>query len=256
MRRTILAVLTAIAFIAPFTIPGFAMAASCAQAQYVAVQQDASHQQEFLNRDAFNGGTNCITNHGGTDNFVTSGVQLIGTGWVRAYPNLMVGCNLPSNGFYGACTARSGLPRRVVNIPHATVAWYTSHTGVIGHWNTGIDVWTSNYRAFNGPSCEIMVWLNERNIPPPANAVHVVVAGKAYLRWTRPAAHWTEIIYLRQPQTTGVASLALGAILGNAAAMHVPGVGPNTFVQQIAGGFEMWRNGNGLRVSEFRVSGA
>jgi hypothetical protein len=233
-------------------LPGPAIAATaCSQPQYRIVHQASTGQVEFLNRDAFNGGFNCVTNHGGTDNFVTSRVQYTAHG-VRSYPNLMVGCNLPANGFFGACTGHARLPRQIRNMAAYRVTWHTSHSGVTGHWNTGLDIWTSQQQQFASLGSEIMVWLNERNQPAPSTAIRVTIAGRHYLRWTRPAAHWTEIIYLRQPETSSVDYLHLGAILADAATIPNAGVDPSSYVQQIAGGFEMWTGGSGLSVSEFR----
>jgi hypothetical protein len=227
-----------------------AAAVSCSQPQFQVVHQAATGQAEFLSGDAFHGGINCITNRGGTDNFVTSRVQ-----WsfpahdlVRSFPDLVVGCSLG-----GGCSPGSRLPRRVSALGSATLSWSTSHAGVTGHWNTGVDVWTSPGWVFRSRAAEVMVWLNERHQAAPGFAVRVTVAGQHYLRWAIPAASWTEIIYLRQPEVSSVSSLAIGAILADAATLG-EGVSRSSIVQQIGGGFEMWTGGGGLSVSKYQVS--
>jgi Glycosyl hydrolase family 12 len=200
----------------------------------------------------------CIVNRGDGPNFTIASVQGPHTipGESRAYPNIFTGCS------YDLCSAHSRLPAQVSSLTRLTTSWYTSTTGVPGHWDAGYDIWLSklDHKGGQDQAGELMLWLSTGRFPAPRSRIYRIDGIRWYLRWwetrdpyatTKPARrqHWPLIIFRAVHPRQSVRNIN---ILPFISVMERKGVlHRNDWITSIHAGFEIWSGGRGLSTKWF-----
>jgi Glycosyl hydrolase family 12 len=113
--------------------------------------------------------------------------------------------------------------------------------------------------AANGQpdGAEVMIWLTERAVPPPAPGTPTVALdGVRYYRIEygrhEHGIRWPLIIYRRVVPVTSVRNIGLLGFVTDAAAQHQ--LSMSWYLESVEAGFEIWRGGAGLDSRSFALS--
>ncbi|MEO5876747.1 MAG: ricin-type beta-trefoil lectin domain protein [Streptosporangiaceae bacterium] len=222
--------------------------------RYPNITVDSGNYQAHLNEwndAAYQAGQNlCIAATGGSGFGVEASTLNSPNGQPAAYPNI---------GVHPDKQAQAGFPARVDTLGDTTSSWST--VAGTGTYNSSYDIWyadnaadCSNYTT----SYELMVWLNRPGGPQPiggAGQVQATVGGTAYTASLhQPDGNVTQkvISYIRNTPTTSVYRLNLREFTQDAV---MRGYAPaNGYLCKVEAGFEIWRDGNGLKTTSFSYS--
>lgn len=168
-----------------------------------------------------------------------------------AYPNI------------GTALADKRLPLRVDSPKDIRTTW--DITLAEGDYNASYDIWyhpdagacrsTAPYIVANGGALEIMIWLASPGIDPSPSwkiADGVDVGGRIYdlYKFQGPTGQ-VGLIYDMRQQTTRIANFALKPFADDAAARGFQN--RDAYLCKVQAGFEVTRNGVGLRTNEFAL---
>ncbi|MFD5438122.1 ricin-type beta-trefoil lectin domain protein [Kitasatospora sp. NPDC127067] len=168
-----------------------------------------------------------------------------------AYPEIFDGCH------WGTCTPGSALPVRVSELGRATSSWSTTLPAG-GDFNVAYDLWFNTAPttpAANGQpdGAELMIWLDRRPASASPSGSTAVVGGTGYTSWQLTIAangrQWPMVAYQAQVPVTSVTDLDLRAFVRDAVTRGV--VKPEWYLISVEAGFEIWRDGAGLRTESF-----
>ncbi len=168
-----------------------------------------------------------------------------------AYPNI------------GTAIADERLPLRIDSPQDIRTTW--DITLAEGDYNASYDIWyhpdagacrsNSPYIVANGGALEIMVWLNSPGIDPSPSwkiADGVTVGDRVYdlYKFQGPTGQVGLIYDMRRP-TTRIEDFALKPFSDDAAARGFQR--KDAYLCKVQAGFEVTRNGTGLRTNEFAL---
>ncbi|WP_344244329.1 GH12 family glycosyl hydrolase domain-containing protein [Actinocorallia libanotica] len=191
-----------------------------------------------------------------------------GTSWTVSRSNLDWGTlqNGAPPGAYpniGTAIAEERLPLRVDDPREVRTTW--DITPAEGDFNASYDIWyhpdpaacrsTTPYIVANGGALEIMIWLTSPGIDPSPEwklAEGVTVGGRTYdlYRFTGPTGQ-VGLIYDMREQTHRIEGFDLRPFGADAAARGFQS--PQAYLCKVQAGFEVTRNGTGLRTNEFSL---
>jgi hypothetical protein len=252
--RAIAAVISGL--IALWTLGG---AAGCASAPAGCGQywQSAAGQYVIENNN-FGGQPECVVRTGGGGFRVATSTADArpGIGQPGAYPEIYAG-------YHWGTQAGNAFPAQLSSLSYARSSWSVAvtRTRPDSAYDAAYDLWVNKGRqvAASGQpdGAEVMIWLTERAVPPPAAGTPtVMVDGADYYRieLTRRehGASWPLTIYRRVAPVTSVRGLGLLGFVANAAAQHR--LRMSWYLESVEAGFEIWRGGTGLASRSFAVS--
>ena len=179
-----------------------------------------------------------------------------GTGRPAAYPEIFTG-------YHWGTRAGDALPAQLSSLSYARSSWAVSTDRAIADsaYNVAYDLWVNKgeqVAASGQPDgAEVMIWLSERAVPPPAPGTPTVsVHGVSYYRIEMPrrehGVSWPLIIYRRVVPVTSVRDLGLLSFVADAAARHQ--LSMSWYLESVEAGFEIWRGGTGLASRSFALS--
>lgn len=199
----------------------------------------------------------CLTTHGGVAGFTVARSAIAETGGAPGgYPSIYAGCH------WGLC-ATGGLaskPRRVATLPPGHLV---SHFAVTERarpgsaYNVAYDIWVNQSPRTRGEpnGTEIMVWLDHKGSVRPAGQVvarNVTIGGRKYDVWhARGRAAGGTVTYELVHSVTAVGHLDVGRLILNAVRRGY--ASPRWYLVSVEAGFEIWRGGAGLAVTQFGV---
>jgi Glycosyl hydrolase family 12 len=167
---------------------------------------------------------------------------------VTAYPNIFRGWQwgVGTSGAWPVRVAADGAPR----------ADFAVHQTWNGTYDASLDIWFSTYpnETTQANGAEIMIFLSHP---------HVLTGGKKirvdgtdwYMNEWKTKGHgvtWPLIIFTRATQTSSVKGLWLNPFFRIAEAHGW--LNPSWYWTGIDAGFELWKGGRGLRVTDFKVN--
>ncbi len=168
-----------------------------------------------------------------------------------AYPNI------------GTAIAEERLPLRVDAPEEVRTTW--DITPAEGDYNASYDIWyhpdpaacrsTTPYIVANGGALEIMIWLTSPGIDPSPEwklADGVTVGDRVYdlYRFTGPTGQ-VGLIYDMREETGRIENFDLKPFAADAVARGFQS--PQAYLCKVQAGFEVTRNGTGLRTNEFSL---
>jgi Glycosyl hydrolase family 12 len=179
-----------------------------------------------------------------------------GSGKPAAYPEIFTG-------YHWGTQAGTAFPARLSSLSHARSSWAvsTNRAPADSAYNVAYDLWVNKgeqVAASGQPDgAEVMIWLSERAVPPPApDTPTVTVHGVRYYRIeiarSEHGVSWPLIIYRRVVPVTSVRDLELLSFVADAAAQHQ--LSMSWYLESVEAGFEIWRGGTGLASRSFAVS--
>lgn len=233
------------------------VAASCS-AQSINVTDDNGVAQ-LLTNDNFGGGALCvnhITGQSHDSNFNVNPGDDSGNGGVESFPNIHYGCDFPPS---TTCTSGTNLPMHLTLVSSIHLTMSTDHSNVASgdEFNSSTDLFFQPSATNPDPSAEVMVWQNDPSITTkPPQATTVPLGGNNYWRWTNARSavisgqtvKWTEVIYLRTPQTSSFNNLDLDPILSDAILSNL-GLDFTQYLRYVGCGFEVWSGGANLTMN-------
>lgn len=167
---------------------------------------------------------------------------------VTAYPNIFRGWQwgIGTTGSWPIKVADDDMPR----------ADLTVHQTWKGTYDASLDIWFSTYpnKTTQANGAEIMIWLSHPNVLAGGRKVRVD-GTDWYLNEWRTRGHgvsWPLIIFSRAVQTSSVKGLWLNPFFRIAESRGW--LRPSWYWTGIDAGFELWKGGQGLRVSYFNVN--
>jgi Glycosyl hydrolase family 12 len=167
---------------------------------------------------------------------------------VSAYPNIFRGWQwgVGTSGAWPVEVSADGAPR----------ADFAVHQTWNGTYDASLDIWFSTYpnETTQANGAEIMIFLSHP---------HVLTGGKKirvdgtdwYMNEWKTKGHgvtWPLIIFTRATQTSSVKGLWLNPFFRLAEAHGW--LDPSWYWTGIDAGFELWKGGRGLRVTDFKVN--
>lgn len=166
---------------------------------------------------------------------------------VTAYPNIFRGWQwgIGTNGRWPLKVSADNMPR----------ADFTVRQTWKGTYDASLDIWFSTYpnKTTQANGAEIMIWLSHPNVA--AGGTKVRVDGTDwYLSEWRTRGHgvsWPLIIFTHTTQISSVKGLWLNPFF-RIAESH-GWLKPSWYWTGIDAGFELWKGGQGLRVTSFDV---
>jgi hypothetical protein len=166
-----------------------------------------------------------------------------------AFPSVYTGCH------WGNCTRGTNLPMRVDHVRSARSSWQIS-ADAPGIWHASYDIWFHTTPEINnGPDgAELMVWLDAGGGATPSGTVvarNVEVAGGTWDIWYENSS-WNYIAYVRTTPTAEVRNLDLKAFMHDSVRRGY--LKPSWYLSGIEAGFEIWRDGTGLRSEAFSAT--
>jgi hypothetical protein len=166
---------------------------------------------------------------------------------VTAYPNIF-------RGWQWGIGTKGGWPIKV-SADNAPKADFTVHQTWKGTYDASLDIWFSTYpnKTTQANGAEIMIWLSHPNVA--AGGTKVRVDGTDwYLNEWKTRGHgvtWPLIIFTHATQISSVKHLWLNPFFRMAESRGW--IKPSWYWTGIDAGFELWKGGQGLRVSYFNV---
>jgi len=191
----------------------------------------------------------CITVDGTSFTVDSAGHSNATNGAPAAYPSFFKGCH------WGQCTANSGLPARVGDMPSVTSSWSTTQPSS-GSYNVSYDLWYDSHPSTttDPDGAEVMIWLDHRGGVQPAGsrvATGVQISGATWDVWYS-RMNWNYIAFVRTSGTTSVSGLDLAAFTRDAVARGY--IQNAWYLIGVEAGFELWQGGAGLATDAFGVT--
>jgi hypothetical protein len=199
----------------------------------------------------------CLTTHGQAGFTVArSAIAKKTSGPPGGYPSIYAGCH------WGLCASGglASVPRRVAALPPGTLitrfaAAERAHAG--SAYDVAYDVWINRSPTTGGQpdGTELMVWLDHKNHVRPAGKIiasGVTIGGRKYNVWhAKGRASGGTVTYELVRPTASVAHLDLGRLIQDTVRRGY--TSPLWFLISVEAGFEIWRGGAGLAVTQFGV---
>jgi glycosyl hydrolase family 12 len=166
---------------------------------------------------------------------------------VTAYPNIF-------RGWQWGIGTKGSWPIKV-SADNAPRADFTVHQTWRGIYDASLDIWFSTYpnKTTQANGAEIMIWLSHPNVA--AGGTKVRIDGTDwYLNEWKTRGHgvtWPLIIFTHATQISSVKHLWLNPFFRMAESRGW--IKPSWYWTGIDAGFELWKGGQGLRVSYFNV---
>lgn len=200
----------------------------------------------------------CLTTRAGLAGFTVVRSAIAGGkgGAPGGYPSIYAGCH------WGLC-ATGGLaskPQRVAALKPGRLA---SHFAVTERarpgsaYDVAYDIWVNQSPRTRGEpnGTEIMVWLGHKGTVRPAGTIvarNVTIGGRKYNVWHAPGrAAGGTVTYELIRHVTAIGHLDVGRLIQNAVRRHY--TSPRWYLVSVEAGFEIWRGGAGLAVTQFGV---
>jgi hypothetical protein len=166
---------------------------------------------------------------------------------VASYPFLLKGCHLGR----GECTVDSGMPIRVSDINTCRFTWEIDTTTADGTWNAAYESWFGG----TGAGAELMVWIDHYGsgaVPDGARADETVeIEGHTWHVWQTPVGEssWRNYIAYIINDPIARADFDFTRFIDDA--IERGAVDPESELQAMEAGFEIWRDGEGLRTISY-----
>lgn len=231
----------------------------------------------YIQGNEYNDGateTLCYSDNPGFE-LSTSDLYVATDGAPAAYPSIFKGCH------WGNCTPDSGLPvsvSKMTSTPgYVTTTDDNSINGAPGSWDDSYDIWfnpTACSSANKTGGCanqagglEMMIWLDhqngEGNIQPAGSpGRQVTIDGIPFTVWSNGASNsgpdngGSTVSYVANEAVPSFNNEDLGPFAADAAAHgygQSGGMKDSWSLIDVEAGFEPWRGGQGLTLSNFNV---
>lgn len=206
-----------------------------------------------INNNNFAGMRECLTGTRGTPDFrvSVSGASSNSPG-SDAYPDLFAGCS------WNVCSPRSRLPGKVGALGSLKSTLSTAENAD-GIWGAGYDMFFDQRPIRDGQAqVESMIWLNSRNAYDPAGMGWPVVRLDGALWWamswetSNGHQHWRYVQFRKVDPATRVSDLQLGPFMDYLESRGW--ITPAWYLLNIEAGFEIWKGGTGLAVTNFSLN--
>lgn len=171
-----------------------------------------------------------------------------------AYTSIFTGCH------WDNCTLNSGLPKRVEALSKAISSWSITLPGS-GEYNAAYDLWFNKTATTTGQpdGAELMIWLAHTDgIQPQGSNIanNISIAGATWNIWTgqntNEGVTWNTITYVRTTSTNSVKKLDLAAFIKEATSRN--SIDKGWYLISVEAGFEIWKEGAGLKSKGFSVT--
>jgi Glycosyl hydrolase family 12 len=205
----------------------------------------------------------CINNVGDGPNYrVSRSTANSVTSQNQAFPHIFEGCS------WSICTPGTGLPYPWIRLQHVYATVFSSQRA-LGKWNSAFDLWFGQQRHTTGQAkgTELMIWVGSREMGSGRGPIIWIGGARWYLHhWhaCNALGCWNYIMFWRVRSNTLVRHLDLLPFFRYA---NTPGTAPtaqnkhgvalakNWYLWNVEFGNEIWRGGNGLGASFFRLQG-
>ncbi len=222
----------------------------CRRYQHLNVGNSLGTRYTVYN-DMFGSPTQCLANSNRWSNFqVAKSAAFSRNQEPQAFPDIYYGCSR------GWCSPDTVLPLRVYALNRPETSWYTTDRAG-GQWDVAYDLWFSRTRQISGQpnGAELMIWLNERGsrVPTYDGGRYLRIAGTSwYMDHWRPCRQrtcWNYVRFWRVHRTSQVSHLWLDPFIRSAEGKRL--IERSWWLDSIAAGYEIWRNGTGLATTWF-----
>jgi hypothetical protein len=211
----------------------------------------ADSRQYTVSPDNWGGGATCLTAFGGQAGFVVAAQPAPGDGHVLAFPDAAIGCTWGTDAY---CTT-GWQPEPVATANPSESAAMGDLGAATDTWDFASDLWFWPDGAAH-PDAEMMIYLDEQNLPVPKNAVQVLVAGVPYWYKTYTMSNgsysWRYVVFEHLTPSRQVTALRLAPFFAYAEGQNV--LSGSDELQQVSTGFEVSSGGAGLRLVRFSLA--
>jgi hypothetical protein len=181
----------------------------------------------------------------------TAAFDLPTNGAPAAYTSIYRGCH------WGACTDANPFPIQENNIGTATTSVRIVQPSGYNN-NAAYDIWFNQSSTAPGQpnGAEVMIWLNHKGSIQPfgSKAATKTIDGVQYQVWTGDQSAWKVVTYVASTPVTAVANMNLLPFFADAVSRG--SLQTSWWLIDVEYGFEIWKGGEGLRMSGFSVSAA
>jgi cellulose 1,4-beta-cellobiosidase len=198
----------------------------------------------------------CLTTDG-TASFTVAKSAIAQTGGAPGgYPSIYAGCH------WGLCTpgGLASAPQQVAALPPDRL--YSHFAAAEGApagsaYDVAYDIWINQSPRTRGQpdGTEIMVWLDHKNHVQPAGTVvakGITVGGRKYDLWHASGrGPGGTVTYELASPAASVGHLDVGRLIQDTVRRGY--TSPQWFLTSVEAGFEIWRDGTGLAVTQFGV---
>jgi hypothetical protein len=173
------------------------------------------------------------------------------TGIPAAYPTIVHGCH------WGRCGPDIGLstdsnPLKVGDLDRLQVTWQVEVPSS-GAWNVAAEFWTHSEPVASGQAdgAEVMIILDKRDVQPDGRKVDSVqLEGRRWEVWHTSDPGWDFVSYLAVEPTHRV-EFDAATFLRDAVQRGYVNADHHVYTYQT--GFEVWRGGKGLALTDYAV---
>lgn len=228
-------------------MPGMAAAQStCSRTSVVPLQNGQYNFQMNENDSSLQ---ECATTNNAGFTITTANFTNATNGPAAAYTSVFEGCH------WGACTHSNPFPIQERNIASATTSVnFTQPPGF--NDDAAYDIWFNHTSTTSGQpnGAEVMIWLNHQGVIQPfgSRVATATIDGAQYEVWIGNQSSWKILSYIASSPVNSAANLNLLPFFADSVSRG--SLDPSWWLIDVEFGFEIWKGGQGLAVSDFSVS--
>ncbi len=166
---------------------------------------------------------------------------------VCSYPFIFKGCH------WGWCTSKDNpFPKKIDEISSAPFSWVISTEGVSGTWNSAFEAWFDSTGSGSNYNGELMIWINYGGGATPGGSRVGTVSIGGHSWDVYFAEWWVNYIAYRIKTLTDSVNLDLRVFIQDA--INRGYLEQDWYIHNMEAGFEIWRDGQGLKTHSFSAS--